>query len=78
ALAEVGGAPSLTVLVRNGYAKIGVAALLRIVERHGDDARLREALLARPGIGIEVRHAIAARVAEALSAFGLASGWLSR
>ncbi|MBB3903012.1 DUF2336 domain-containing protein [Methylobacterium brachythecii] len=78
ALAEVAGAPSLIVLARNGYAKVGIAALLRIVERHGDDARLREALLARPGIGIEVRHALAARVAEALSSFGLASGWLSR
>lgn len=78
ALAEVAGAPSLIVLARNGYARVGVAALLRMVERHGDDARLREALLARPGIGIEVRHALSARVSEALSSFGLASGWLSR
>ncbi|TXN19210.1 DUF2336 domain-containing protein, partial [Methylobacterium sp. WL9] len=78
ALAEVAGAPSLTVLARNRHAEIGTAALLRMVERHGHDALLREALLARPGLGIEVRHAIAARVAEALSSFGLASGWLNR
>ncbi|GEP01281.1 DUF2336 domain-containing protein [Methylobacterium haplocladii] len=78
ALAEVAGAPSLTVLARNRHAEIGTAALLRMVERHGHDALLREALLARPGLGLEVRHAIAARVAEALSSFGLASGWLNR
>ena len=77
ALAEVAGLPSLLVLARNAEAAIGTAALLRMVERHGADAGLREALLARDGLAIEVRHAIADRVADSLWNFTLASGWMS-
>ncbi|UMY17256.1 DUF2336 domain-containing protein [Methylobacterium organophilum] len=77
ALAEVAGLESLTVLARNHAAEIGTAALLRIVERHGADAGLREALLARPDLPIEVRHAVAVRVADSLSAYGRECGWLS-
>lgn len=77
ALAEVGGAPSLIVAAQNPHARIGTAALLRMVERHGDDAALRQALLARPDLPIEVRHAVVALVAEQLSRFGQDAGWIS-
>ena len=77
ALAEVAGPDSLTVLAHNHHAAIGTAAVLRMIERHGDHAPLREALLARPDLGIEARHALAAHVAQALSAFGRSCGWLS-
>ena len=77
ALAEVAGLPSLTVLARNAHATIGTAALLRMVERHGADARLREGLLARDGLAIEVRHALADRIADSLWSFTRASGWMT-
>ena len=77
ALAEVGGAPSLIALAKNSRASIGTAALLRMVERHGDDGALRQALLARPDLAIEVRHAVVALVAEQLSRFGQDAGWIS-
>ncbi|CAO4180205.1 DUF2336 domain-containing protein [Methylorubrum aminovorans] len=77
ALAEVGGAPSLIALARNPLAAIGTAALMRMVERHGDDAELRQALLTRTDLAIEVRHAIVALMAEQLSRFGQDAGWIT-
>ncbi|KQQ31245.1 hypothetical protein ASF53_00570 [Methylobacterium sp. Leaf123] len=77
ALAEVGGAPSLIALANNPLAAIGTAALLRMVERHGDDAALRQALLARTDLAIEVRHAIVTLIAEQLSRLGQDAGWIS-
>lgn len=77
ALAEVGGAPSLVALAHNPLAAIGTTALLRMVERHGDDAELRQALLARTDLPIEVRHAIVTLIAEQLSRLGQDAGWIS-
>ncbi len=77
ALAEVGGAPSLVALARNPLAAIGTAALMRMVERHGEDAELRQALLARTDLPIEVRHSLVALMAEQLSRFGQSAGWIS-
>ncbi|ABY30704.1 DUF2336 domain-containing protein [Methylorubrum extorquens] len=77
ALAEVGGPPSLIALAQNPFAAIGTAALLRMVERHGDNAALRQALLARTDLAIEVRHAIVTLIAEQLSRFGQDAGWIS-
>lgn len=77
ALAEVGDVPSLVALARNPLAAIGTTALMRMVERHGEDAELRQALLARSDLAIEVRHAIVALVAEQLSRFGQNAGWIS-
>ncbi|HJE25123.1 MAG TPA: DUF2336 domain-containing protein [Methylorubrum populi] len=77
ALAEVGGVPSLIALATNRSARIGVAALLRMVERHGEEVELRQALLARDDLAIEVRHTIVSRVAEQLSRLGQDAGWIS-
>lgn len=77
ALAEVAGPESLIVMARNPLAEIGKAACLRMVERHGEVADLREAMLARHDLCIEARHAIAAQVAQSLSRFGRDCGWLS-
>ncbi len=77
ALAEVAGPESLIAMARNPYAEIGKAACLRMIERHGEVAELREAMLARHDLGIEARHAIAAHVAQSLSQFGRDCGWLS-
>ncbi len=77
ALAEIAGAASLRVLAGNPGAEITRGSLLRMVERHGDDASLREALLARADLPIDVRQAVTARLAGALSAFVSGCGWLS-
>ncbi|MHC2002165.1 DUF2336 domain-containing protein [Methylobacterium sp. CM6241] len=77
AMAEIGGVPSLTTLVRNRSARITTGSLLRMVERHGGDAGLRNALTLRADLPLEVRQAVTARVAASLSAFAIASGWLT-
>ncbi|TGD98636.1 DUF2336 domain-containing protein [Methylobacterium nonmethylotrophicum] len=77
ALAEIAGAAALRALAANPGAEVTRGSLLRMVERHGDDARLREALLARPDLPLDVRQAVAARLASALSAFVSGCGWLS-
>ncbi|GJD97243.1 DUF2336 domain-containing protein [Methylobacterium iners] len=77
ALAEIGEPASLIALARNHGAVITTGTLLRMIERHGGDAPLREALLRRPGLPLEVRQAVTARLAQSLSAFAVEAGWLS-
>ena len=76
-LAEIGGAPSLRALAANPGAELDEAVLLRLVARHGEDGALREAILARADTGAQVRQAVAARLADTLSAFVVGCGWLS-
>ncbi len=61
ALAEVAGPAALVALARNRHAQIGLAACLRMLERHGAVGALREALQLRDDIAVEVRQALAAR-----------------
>ncbi|MFE1602530.1 DUF2336 domain-containing protein [Methylobacterium sp. ID0610] len=77
ALAEVAGPEALRRLAGNPGAAITPGSLLRMVERHGDTGALREAILARPDLPLEVRQAVTARLAQSLSAFVSACGWLS-
>ncbi|WP_430913640.1 DUF2336 domain-containing protein [Methylobacterium sp. sgz302541] len=77
ALAEIAGPETLALLAANTTAQITTGRLLRMVERHGADATLREALLARPGLPLEVRHAVAAGLARSLTGFVTGCGWLS-
>ncbi|MGU3668654.1 DUF2336 domain-containing protein [Methylobacterium sp. A49B] len=76
ALAEVGEVETLVVLARNPTAKITAGRMLRMVERRGSEAPLREALLARADLPPEVHHAIGLAVAQALSRFVTGRGWL--
>jgi uncharacterized protein (DUF2336 family) len=77
ALAEIGEAEALVVLARNRSARITTGSLMRMIARHGDDATLREAVLARPNLPLEVRQSVTTHLAAALSAFAVASGWLT-
>ncbi|ACA20563.1 conserved hypothetical proteinn [Methylobacterium sp. 4-46] len=77
ALAEIAGVPALRGLAANPGAAITPGSLLRMVERHGEDGGLREALLARPDLPLEVRQAVTARLAQSLSDFVVGCGWLS-
>lgn len=77
ALAEIAGADALLTLVRNADAEIAEVSLARLVERHGSDAALREALSARPDLPVVFRQALAVLVAGSLSVFVRQCGWLS-
>jgi hypothetical protein len=77
ALAEIAVAPALVVLARNPGAEIAQFSLARMVERHGTNAALCEALLARPGLPVEIAQTIAATLAETFGAYATGSGWLS-
>ncbi len=77
ALAEIGEAPALVALARNRSAHITTGSLMRMVERHGGDATLRGAVLARPHLPLEVRQSVTTQLAASLSAFAVASGWLT-
>ncbi|SFL97981.1 DUF2336 domain-containing protein [Methylobacterium pseudosasicola] len=76
ALAEIGELDTLVVLAGNPTAKITAGRMLRMIERRGDEAALREALLRRSDLPPKVRYAIGLAVAEALSLFVTDRGWL--
>lgn len=77
ALSEVASASSLVTLARNPGAQITATSLARIVERHGDDPDVREALLSRPDLPIHIAQSIAAALAQSLGRFVTGCGWLS-
>lgn len=77
ALCEIGGLAAVTALAGNPGAEIDDAGLARALERHGGDALLREALLGRPGLPVEIAQMIAAALALSLGAFVTGCGWLS-
>ena len=77
ALAEVAGPEALAALAANLEAEIGRTSLMRMVERHGADPDVREALLARPDLPAAVAQAVAATLAESLGRLAVAGGWLS-
>ncbi|MEE7464878.1 DUF2336 domain-containing protein [Methylobacterium fujisawaense] len=76
ALAEIGETDTLVVLAANPTAKITAGRMLRMIERRGDEAALREALLARADLPPEVRHALGIAVARALTDFVTDRAWL--
>jgi uncharacterized protein (DUF2336 family) len=77
ALAEIAGAPALVALASNPGAEIAEMSLARMVERHGEDGALREALLARPCLPLDIRQAVAVALSRSLSSFVTGCGWLS-
>lgn len=77
ALAAVGGREACVAMSINPGARIGPAAMGRLIERFGADAELREALLAREDLPAGLRHDLAVATARALSDFVIGRGWLS-
>ena len=67
ALAEVGEAEACVELLGNTSASIASISLERIAERHGHEATVREALLARRDLPSKVRHSLLVKVGDALS-----------
>lgn len=68
AIAEIAEAGACAALLRNSGADIAAISFRRIIERHGDGAGLRQALLEHPELPPECRHMLVMRVGEALKA----------
>jgi len=76
ALAEIGARDAVLALAENHEADLPEGALWRILERFGDDAEMREALLTRPWAPAALRNALAAATAKALGEFAARCEWL--
>src|SRR3954469_18885392 len=78
--AEIASPVVLSALADNPGADIPNSGFRRMLERHGADAALRESLLNRVNLPLDIRQAIAVAVAVAdtLSDFVVECGWLSR
>lgn len=78
ALAEVGACEAAIALAVNPGAELPVFSMRRMIERFGDDAQLREALLSRPFLPAVVRSDLVDATAASLASFVLDREWLSR
>jgi uncharacterized protein (DUF2336 family) len=77
ALAEIGRREAVIALAGNHDADLSRGVMLRIIERFGEDAEAREALLARPSLPAPFRCDLVAATAKALSRFVAACDWMS-
>lgn len=76
ALAEAGEREAVIALLANTAADIPAAALERMVERFGEFADLREALMGRAGVPITVRHRVLEKLAEAMGNLVVVQDWM--
>lgn len=76
-IAEQGGREAMIALAVNETAVLSETSMQRMIERHGEDGEVREALLGRSHLPAAIRASIAGRTAEALHAFVIRTGWLN-
>lgn len=77
ALAEIGACEAAISLAVNPNADLPAFAMRRMIERFGDDAQLREALLGRPFLPPSVRVDLVEATATSLASFVMDRNWLS-
>ena len=77
ALSEVGSAEVCTELLCNPGARVPRFSLDRIVDRHARDSDLRQILLERNDLPLEIRSVLLNSLAEALRDIAVARNWLS-
>lgn len=77
ALAEVGARRALITLAGNLDADLPDFSVRRILQRLGEDGEIREALLSRPDLSVELRHDLVVATARALASFVTQKQWLS-
>lgn len=68
ALAEVGARDAVLDLLANPGARIADGSLNRIVERFGHESAVRDVLLRRPDLSVEIRLSLAAALSRSLNA----------
>ncbi|MFC5585846.1 DUF2336 domain-containing protein [Nitratireductor kimnyeongensis] len=66
ALAEVGTLEACLALAENSSADIAAVSFRRMIERHGNDPRLRERLAADPHLPSDCRHVLLRQLGETL------------
>jgi uncharacterized protein (DUF2336 family) len=76
ALAELGNAEACLILTENHAAEIAPLAIERLVERFGDDAAIRAALLARGDLPAATRQNLVTKVSETIAGFVVGRSWL--
>jgi uncharacterized protein (DUF2336 family) len=77
ALAEVGSAEACLILIESPDAEIPAFSLERLIERHGDLAAVREALLARDDLSAANRQALVVKLSASLAGFVVDRNWLA-
>ena len=78
ALAEAGDRATCAALLANPGSETPPIALERIVERFGEFAEIRRALLDRPHVPITVRHRVLEKLAEAMENLVVVKSWMGR
>jgi len=76
AIAEVGSRDAILALCANKGAEIANFSLKRIIERFGDKAPVRECLLARSKLPVDLRQMLIARLSDSLSAWAIDRAWM--
>jgi len=76
-VAEVGERDACLALLANGGATIAAISLRRMVERFGDDAALREAMLARPDLTADVHQMLVRHLGNLLGEMIVSRSWVS-
>ena len=77
ALAEIGVREAAIALAVNPGASLPTFSLARLVERFGEDAEMREALLARDDLPAPLRNVLINAAARIIGDFVVERGWLS-
>ncbi len=78
AIAEVGTMAACRVLAENVTADLAPFSFDRLVERYGDLAPIRAALLARPDLPAATRQELVARLSRQLADFVASRAWLEQ
>jgi uncharacterized protein (DUF2336 family) len=76
ALAELGSAEACQILAENDGAEIAPSSINRIVERFGEVAAIREALLVRDDLPAACRQNLVTRLSQTLAGFVADRSWL--
>lgn len=74
ALAEVGALPAVLALLGNPGARLADGSLKRIVERFGHEPAVRDLLLSRPDLPVEIRLTLAAALTRSLNGLAAQAG----
>ncbi|MCB1476976.1 MAG: DUF2336 domain-containing protein [Rhodobiaceae bacterium] len=77
AIVELADADACLALVENPHARLTRGTMARLIHRHGGNGELREALLGRGDLPMEMRHDLVEGMVGALSEFLVSRSWLS-
>jgi uncharacterized protein (DUF2336 family) len=76
ALAELGSAEACQILAENAGAEIAPLSIDRLVERFGEIAAIRDALLVRDDLPAATRQNLVTRLSQTLAGFVVGRSWL--